>query len=365
MVLARTVPLIPPAVAQPKPHLDGPKVHFFLVADTDDPQVGKEIRLAKDRMQELFLLLPKEHRGELFTVPAERLSKSTVLRSLREFAKSEVKPSDTLLVFCNTHADLAPEEPETARPVPADGLESQRLFMWAADRNKARKKDFPDGANIDDERILSRKSLADVLQNEVVCRLKLLFTDAVGKKVQRFGDRDFFPVALKTGITPGGGVGPAFDVDNPGEAPLAPLRPNDTRTTQWVLTDLFLNHRGFLNVTSASKNEVAVVEVFSESFRELLLGYPNYTFDLDWGRFLVALKDRMPRRLRHQLNGAEFGPTRELLTKAKQVDGKMQLTQTLHVFDAKDPATGQPRPMVPEFVRWFRWQDDKQGIKIF
>src|SRR5436309_5134654 len=72
-----------------------PVVHFFIVTDTTDPDVGRDIALAQEKVEMLFYRLPVKHRGDIYQVPAKQLSRGKVIEDLRMF-RDRVRPKDTL-----------------------------------------------------------------------------------------------------------------------------------------------------------------------------------------------------------------------------------------------------------------------------
>src|SRR5699024_2723986 len=121
------------------------------------------------------------------------------------------------------------------------------LLLWRKSRDEEKKRQMPGVTDLDEQRVLKRDELVRDLKN-VPCRLKLLITDAC-----------YEPVNIRLDFY----GGPSIDRD-PSDPPPPPpdeqfteFPPVPESTQDRILTDLFLNHRGLLDLNSAKKDQLA------------------------------------------------------------------------------------------------------------
>lgn len=309
-----------------------PKVHFFLVMDTADPRLKDEISKAEGIILYLFNQLPYDHRGMQYKVNAadrQGLSTSRVVQDLKAFSdRARVQPRDTVVVYCTTHGSYQSQE---AGGTKYDG--GQTLQMWDKRFNEDKKTQFPGVDDLTKEQFLPRERLLDVLQNEVPGRLKMLITDAcfVGEKAPRRKlDRSAGPKPV--------------DEEPPPPEDYKPFP--EVPEKDLILTDLFLNHNGLLNMNSASKDEYAIIGVFHNTFYELALGYPNYRPGLTWNSFIGRLEEQIPAKLRADLK-SDPATLKTLENNPAQFDKEKKLTQRVLIFKKDDG-----KPAVPDYLQW-------------
>lgn len=349
-----------------------PKIHFFMVMDTDDLKVGLEIEATENKMRQLYSEIPEAFRGQIKTVDARKLTRSKVLEDLREFGR-RVGKNDTLLVFCNTHGEVAEkvdgkevrqddkkdvkqddkkdgkdEKKDAAgeKKTPEDELDGfqdkkestprtdpgQNLIMYSPQKveKDPSLKDLPES-----ERVLPRKDLINAM-NGIDCRLRLLITDACFRGKRGFG-----------AARPGQNF--EFKIDDPvQQKPLVPFNELEAKGYKaLVLEDLFLNHRGALDLNSSSAGQLATARAFGQSLPALMLGFPTYNSDLTWDAFVNELQKQTNLRLNFVLTQPGFEATGEVLERNNQKD-KTGFFQTLFLF------TGGDQTKYPTPSKWTR-----------
>jgi len=280
------------------PNPKTPQIHFLLVMDTQDVGVGGLIAETESRLRDFFeTSIPANAQGKIRSVKRDQLTKSNVLSTLRDFA---VASNDTLLVFCNVHGEATKDV-------------GQKLYMDA---------NAPEG-----EGFLLREELLQALAAKE-CRLKLLVTDSCFTSPDA---EDFASARLVRRVEEGM------------KPKLPELRPN-AETKKYVVNDLFLNHKGVLDMNSSSPpkgetpGEFAVATVFIDALLDLIEGNPDYRDRLTWQRFTDQLKGRTAERFKDTIEKPRFAITKKELTDLKPP----QTSQTVYVFPDKAGATTYP-----------------------
>jgi uncharacterized protein (TIGR03000 family) len=334
-----------------------PQVHFFLIMDTKEVYpLGLEIEKTERKIRELHADIPREFRGEIGSANPDMLTAQSALRELREFERRYVMKDDTLLVFCNVHGER--QEKENGKKEGKEGAATtqaapagQDLLMWSMKRAQKEPglKNRPES-----ERRLSRRELLAALEDSGA-RLRLLITDSCFVPTTastRFGQarRDYFDI-----------------VDDMQPQPMPPpeefkeLDPKSYRRE--LIEDLFLNHKGLLDMNSAAEGQIAIARAFGQSFPEMARGAPKYDYDLTWEAFYNQLQGRVNKRLNSVLTLPEFKGTDAQLKSTGQVrrtaDGKEEFFQTVTIFPQTDAqgkarrdASGTPALTIPKRSRW-------------
>jgi uncharacterized protein (TIGR03000 family) len=227
------------------------KVKFLVILDTEDKRIGTQVMNESKRLEVLFSSLPRHLRGPIEFIQGTDLTAENVFETIR---RMPVGKNETLFCYCNLHGQEKEKE--------------QILQIRGA----------PDG---DYAKGISRHALLEALQRKGAY-LTILVTDScfhgTGTKPAEVED---FGVVVKPATV---------DEDRPPDA----FFPANNATQ--VLADLLVNHKGVVNINSASEGQYAFSDIFTPAFVNLVAGKPELgepvlpPGEVTWAIFFENLK---------------------------------------------------------------------------
>lgn len=96
----------------PKPILTQ-RVHALVIGLTDDPKIGRDMRLNLDGMQNVLRAIPPQHRGAMLRIDGQDCQPANILRSIQML---NVQPNDALFVYYGGHGAFDPNRIEPNDP---------------------------------------------------------------------------------------------------------------------------------------------------------------------------------------------------------------------------------------------------------
>lgn len=271
------------------------RVKFILALDLEDESIGRAVRLEGFQFEEFFRGLSGQYRGFFEFVQGKNLTAEGLLQAVKNMP---VGKDETLVVYCNLHGRKL-----------EGNKGGQELSM----------REGPP---------LSRDVLMKAIKDKGA-RLSVLITDSclVGVAATNAAAGGAVPGPV-AGPGPGqpedelGGAGPvsmkgpkpavAQDQKPPKPEPPPAPKPGDIvlpdppkAETIKVLMDLFVNHRGVVNINSCSDDQYAFSLVFTPAFLRLCEDFPG---EVTWPTFFQELQKSTAEKYKVQKEEALKDP---------------------------------------------------------